>query len=241
MNDLEVRLRNTLSVEAGRVRGGADPIPTLERLARRRRLQRLGGVAVLGTCLAAAAAVLAVAVSGSVGQTVAGVNGSSTSPAHPSTSATSQTTLGPTPVGTPLVQAIRQFLESDPAVLKSVFHMPNFGGHIYCGIAILGSSSDGSQQYVWDDCEEFYVQNGHVLNGSGGAIPLRLTVQKSTNNDFHVVTFRAPPESPTLSDMERLFPPAIAEKMLNGNLPTDQSQSQLQARAINDYLAGRLK
>lgn len=104
-----------------------------------------------------------------------------------------------------------------------------FGGTVYCGVDVMGRSSDRRYAYVWALCEEFYRQGGKVLPGSGIAGPVLFDTRASTLTLPGDGTQYGP-------DVRRLFPPAIATAMLANQVQPDQNDAALTARAERDLL-----
>jgi hypothetical protein len=119
----------------------------------------------------------------------------------------------------------RRFLESAPAIRLAMA----FGGSVYCGVDVMGRSSDRRYAYVWALCEEFYRQAGKVLPGSGIAAPVLFDTRASTLTLPGDGTQYGP-------DVRRLFPPAIATAMLANQVQPDQNDAALTARAERDLL-----
>lgn len=145
--------------------------------------------------------------------------------------------------------ALRRYFMSDDDWLRRGVGGPSFGGRVYCGLSVLGSSPDQSRLYLWVHCQEYYAAEGAevgeargpavggVAEGTGVSAPV-LAVVSGRGAVTVVQTWRMPADgaayAPTLRAM---FPEELLEEALAGDSEVVPAPEELRARAVR-ALAG---
>lgn len=218
MNDVETALKSLLEAKAGEVsRLVGDPLVAVTRRAKaKRRRQRL--VAITSTVAFVLGGVAGAAALHQSGRET-GLPVSSQSPSATGPSVMPPARLGPMSS----LDDLRRFLESDHVFL-SKGAPASFGGTVYCGLDLLGRSADGRYAYLWALCEEYYVDGGALKAGSASSLPVRV-------DTVHAAVAVPGSGSRYGKDVRRLFPAALADRVLTSPPPTDEGEAELQARA----------
>lgn len=248
MRELEERLRHDLT-DLALPWSPADPQPALRARVRRRRVTHVAGAVV-----AVAATVTTVfAVGGSsLGAWRSGpAQRDATVPttaAAPTSVVSSASTVRPEPapsapryrvavVSPPVTQedALRNWLETDAAARDSGIVWSNDGYPVYCGLDVLGSSSDARYVYAVGACTEFAYRDGQAEVVSGfGALPMRFTVTGAGAGTRVVDVEEAPPGAATTGWIRDTFPAAIVEKAAAVGSRASDGWPEMQQRAIAD-------
>src|SRR6185369_2413722 len=82
----------------------------------------------------------------------------------------------------------KAFLDSlqKPAIEKNVqgylesrLITPRFGGKVFCSYDLLGALGveDKTEVYVWALCEEYYVKEGALAEGTAVSLPVKLVLK----------------------------------------------------------------
>ncbi len=146
----------------------------------------------------------------------------------------------------PRVESLRRFFMSDGDWLSRGLGGPNFGGRVYCGLSVLGSSPDQRRLYLWVYCQEFYRTTGAeteeehgaatnpVAEGTGLSAPV-LAVVSGRGAQTVVEEWRLPGDgaayAPTLRAM---FPEELLEEALAGDPALVPAPDQLRAQAVRE-------
>jgi hypothetical protein len=137
--------------------------------------------------------------------------------------------------------AVLAFMQSDHAFARSAFGGTNIGAGYrpYCGVRVLGQSSDGRSLYAYFICMQFSNDAGTLRDGAGIAAPVLLHVA-GRGPQTNVLSWQLPEDGSLYGPSIRtMFPAQIADEMLRtpAGLP---SANDLRARAAADLAAGRL-
>lgn len=244
---VEQQARELLRAAALEARLIPDPYGRLMRRARRQQRARVAGVSILALAGVALTALVQTEITKSSHQgngtptiglpkqlisATASVGSSSPSPSW-------------VPQTTPTIltrdDVVRHFLQSNSRFIQNVV-IPSFGGRVYCGIATLARSSDGTKLYDWFYCQEFYDASGTLGRGSAVSGPILLRIEGS-GAQSKVVAWQVPRNGSQYEhDVRLLFPPDVAEKILttNGAVEVTPSEAQLVAEARTDLARGLL-
>ncbi|MDX6243077.1 MAG: hypothetical protein QOE76_800 [Frankiales bacterium] len=247
-DDLEARLSAALGVRAADVLAGPAPVQAID--ARAQHLGRRRALAASTSVMAVVVAVVATVFAaghggapsspGPVGVPPATVAPSvDPSPSAPTAPATSTETVTAT-IRTQ-ADAVRRYLETTD-LSKSAGITTSFHGQEYCGINILGRSTDRDRLFTWVVCEEYYNDAGVATLGSATSEALLVKV---TGNGANTIVHGA--EAPQgdaayAANVRRVFDAKAAAEVLSGApIKVDQSDAALAARAHADLAAGRLE
>jgi hypothetical protein len=166
-------------------------------------------------------------------------------PDRPSTAPTEAPTAAPSasePDNTvgemPLTRfdALRRALAADQAVRWNLLYAEP-SGQFLCGLHVLGSSTRRDTLYVWLTCGDFLVANGAATMRSGGDGPAVVKV-RGRGTDIQVVKVTFPRQQSLEADITRLFPAALVDRVLRGNIQTSPSTEELRAEAATNGSVG---
>ena len=225
--DVESRLRQMLAERADSIDPGDLPVEL--RTGPPGRTGWPGRVPVL---VAATAAVVVAATLGALA-----TNGHKT-PSGPAPGASLSQSPTPGTAVAPATQAdaLRLFFSTDRTWLRSGLGGPSFGGRVYTGVEVMGSSADGRHLYLWVLCEEFYLRSGVVQPGTGVSVPLLATVTGS-GPSTRVTAWRMPLNgSRYAASIRAMFPLNLAELAINEKTDPQPNDAQLAAQAARDLL-----
>jgi len=92
--------------------------------------------------------------------------------------------------------------------LESHLGVAGFGGKSFCAYKVmeLDQSEERLREFVYAVCQEYYLKNGVVEEGTGLGLPVVLTLRR-TGLMYQVVGHQTPGDGGQYSrDVERLFP-----------------------------------
>ena len=148
------------------------------------------------------------------------------SPLASSPAATQPPSEQPAPVLTQ-ADALRHFFDTDPAWARG---FGPYVGQMYCGVDVMGASKDGHYLYLYVDCEGFAITDGVVGVSTASQLPLRATVIGS-GPQTRVVALKQPLDGhPFEATLRALFPPVLADRVMNGQFRTEPTLSVLQSQ-----------
>ncbi|MBI1758542.1 MAG: hypothetical protein HYR62_04875 [Actinobacteria bacterium] len=148
---------------------------------------------------------------------------------------------GPTPADQAQVEAVRRFVQTDSRWLATGIAGPGFGGRIYCGVEMLGWSTDATELYAWIACDEYYAKDSLAEQGTGVTVPVRFTAH-GHGADTVVARWDLPGDGAAYTPMvRRLFPPEIANRIFTRPPAPDRSTEQLRSAAEADLASGLLR
>lgn len=102
------------------------------------------------------------------------------------------------------------------------------GGRVYCSYDLLGTQ--GERVFLETACEEFLVGPDSLESGSGGRIPVALVLD--TRNGVHIIGHDVPGDGGAYRpDVERIFPAAIARRILDGRPAAELREANRQRAA----------
>jgi hypothetical protein len=143
-------------------------------------------------------------------------------------------------------EALRRYFMSDDDWLRRGVGGPNFGGRVYCGLSVLGSSPDERRLYLWVHCQEYYAAEGAevgemrgsalggVAEGTGSSAPV-LAVVSGRGAQTVVEEWRRPGDGasyePTLRAM---FPEHLLTKVFDGEPDLVPTPEELRAQAVRE-------
>ncbi len=229
--DLEDRVRAMLADRAEQIDPAVEPSGQLPGP-----LPVTAGRRVLTTVLVAAAvSALVVAGLGAFAH-IHRAAGTAIGPGPSAATTQSPSASSPAPTASPseraapvLTQAdaLRQFFDTDPAWASG------FGSHLgqlYCGVDVLGASTDGHYLYLYLDCEGFAISDGIVGVSTASQLPVRATVIGS-GPQTRVVALKWPLDGhPFEATLRALFPPVLADRVMNGQFTTEPTLPVLQSQ-----------
>ena len=132
---------------------------------------------------------------------------------------------GPPPVPPAAMSAdeVRAFFERDPAGRASL-GLDGPADRPFCGVDVLGGSTDARWTYAWISCSTYSVEGGRAQERSGVALSVRLDATTRTATLAQDGSAYAP-------SIRAMFPPALAELVLDQDVRVDRTPEQLRAAA----------
>ena len=246
---LEMLIAEELQRRAREVSAGAAPVDGVDRRARRlasrRRAAEVAGAVACVALIGGGALFFRPTADGSPSGAPVGVARSApsrlslkTSASSASAARTSSAVSAPRPLSQ--ADAVRQYLET-PAHWAASGLFAAFHGRIFCGVNILGASTDKSKLFVWALCEEYYNDKGSARLGSSTGEALLVAVT-GTGAGTQVLAIRVPRGGATYGkEIRSLFSAAAAQVVLSGQTVTvDESEGVLAQRARAELAKGRL-
>jgi hypothetical protein len=238
-DQIETYLREQFDADAQRAPHVHDLAGAARALVRRQRRRNAGAVA-------AGVAVLAL-----VAGLTYGFSGSTRTAGPPAVDRT--TTPSPTATSTPSAspsvaagtEVLNEWLEK-PNGFTAVTAAVPWGGRIYCETVVVSTSSDGKDLYVWALCEQVYAKEGTkatVGSGQSGPLVMHTGLQRRAADGVLVTQVKSidyPRDQTYREDIDRLFPPDIADQMQSGEIDNKPTGEQLLARAQADVDVGHL-
>ena len=108
-------------------------------------------------------------------------------------------------------------------------------GKMFCVYTVLDiePQSSGVNEYVFTLCQEYYLSNGELKDGTGTDLPVALFLQRS-DDGYKVVDSKIPgPGDEYWADIKKFFPEkTFAEiRSLTANYAQGQKEAELEAKA----------
>jgi hypothetical protein len=119
-----------------------------------------------------------------------------------------------------------------------------FSGEAYCAYELLNTDrgSEG-ELYVWTLCQEYYLEQGSLTEGSGVSLPVALQTQ-GNNNQIHIIGHLVPRDGSYYGpDVRTIFPkstwpqimPETAEESDQYNFRANELMKETRMKARLDY------
>jgi hypothetical protein len=90
-----------------------------------------------------------------------------------------------------------------------------FSGEVFCSYEPLNTEQGANSKiYLWALCQEYYLEQGALIPGSGISLPVSLRIQ--VKNDHYQVTDHLAPRDGTYygPDVQAIFPPSTWSQIL---------------------------
>jgi hypothetical protein len=89
-----------------------------------------------------------------------------------------------------------------------------FGGKVFCAYEPLNAQAEG-KIYLWVLCEEYYLEQGALMPGSGASLPVALLVQES-NGRYEISGLLVPRDGTGYGiDVRAIFPPSAWSQIMS--------------------------
>jgi hypothetical protein len=84
-----------------------------------------------------------------------------------------------------------------------------FGGKVFCAYEPLNAQQETNRKiYLWVLCQEYYVEEGALIAGTGISVPVALLYQEQ-NGTYKIVDYRVPRDGIYYGpDVREVFPPS---------------------------------
>jgi hypothetical protein len=220
-DDLDRAVSVALRSRAEQVQTVIDPLPDVQ--ARARRLSRnrvlLSVLPVLVSAVAAGSVAIAIGLSGSGDAEPATGTTGSTSPTPQSSSSQ--------PPSVPVTRddALRRQLAVNHDARMALLGRPVPIGRVFCGITVEGADAAKTHLFVWVVCEDITIGTDATVL-SGGATSAVLTVS-GHGASVRLIDAAFPRMQHLRADIDRMFPPGIAQVMQRGNIRVTPGDAQL--------------
>ena len=114
---------------------------------------------------------------------------------------------------------VRAFFERDPAG-RAALALGDPTERPFCGVDVLGGSTDGRYTYAWVRCSTFEKAGDRYVERSGVSAPVRLDAATRTATLPQDGTGYGP-------SVRAMFPPDLAERALAEDVRLDRTPEQL--------------
>lgn len=98
-------------------------------------------------------------------------------------------------------EIIKDYLEKNIGVV-------GFGGEVFCAHEVFGGEKRGITitEYLWVMCQEYYLENDNLKEGTGSSLPVALILQKE-EDIYKVINHKTPRDGNYYSqDIREIFP-----------------------------------
>jgi len=87
----------------------------------------------------------------------------------------------------------------------------NFGGKVFCSYKFLGALGieDRDEAYIWTLCEEYYLKDGALTQGTGASLPMAIVFKRG-----EIIEHKEPRDGSLYSqDIKSIFPADVQKKI----------------------------
>lgn len=106
----------------------------------------------------------------------------------------------------------------------------NFGGKVFCSYEFFWALGieDRTEAYVWALCEEYYLKDGALVQGTGTSLPVALVFKNSV-----IIEHKVPRDGSLNSqDIKTIFPRDVQKKISKNDFVSSlSSENRLEAQS----------
>lgn len=109
-----------------------------------------------------------------------------------------------------------------------------FGGEVFCAYEILGEEKLGIlvNEYLWVMCQEFYLKEGNLKEGTGSSLPVAFVLQEE-GDSYKVIDCKIPQSGAEYGqDIREIFPEEYHAKIFPQ--PPDYLEYNQRAERLHD-------